>query len=444
MASIFKGPYLALVACLLVVSSNIGLINREMSLQDGGGHNLLGLRDVLMVPTIFYGLFMSCRYRIFGNPLATVAVALLCLTPIVACVGILFDASPYNVLSDGVTMAGWSLALILGRYLQNTQRLTTMIRIMVGLGIAVSLGVLVEGASGGTIAVVTPATTALLETVRSTPTGWPMMMMACSFLMVSILQGPSNRNVATLGRLGCLGVIVVASLLTQSRTLLVGIVGSTIIYLTLCAVLASTRTKWHYVLGVAILAVTTLPVVYLLGQSWIRDDFTEVFVNRYSVLYSTDAAEGHLQDEGRMDEMKVIFGECFLQSPLVGFGLAAPYMPDPDYTLVHCSFGFFFLRYGLLGLLLWLVFIGLVVRSTAHFVHVGGPWREWGQALSLAMLNMVICATFGNQFTVPYGVQQTMIGLGALIACQQLDKQYRCAAGPSATSTCELYSGKTS
>jgi hypothetical protein len=432
MTKVLRQFYLFLIICLLVVSTNIGLINRHVSIQNADSENLLGLRDVLMIPIMFFGLFVARGKPVLNNGLAAIAMAFLGLTPIAICVGFLFGAQPYLLLSDSVTMATWGLALFLGQYLQDPERLGTLCRMIIGLGVAISVGVFIEGASGGTIALVTPATDALATTLRSTPTGWPVMMMAASCLIASIVQAPRCKMIVTWWRLSLLGVIILASLLTQSRTLLAGIGLSTAMYLVLCGIFTAWRTRWIFVTAVVGLTAIVIPIALLLGQVWMRSDFSEMFTERYAVLYSSDAAQGQMDDEGRLTELHTIVSECLPESPIFGYGLTSPYMAGSDFSMVHCAFGFFFLRYGLAGFFLWLVFIALIVQSTAYFVRSTGPVWLLGQAFSLAMLNMVICASFGNAFGTPYGVQQTMIGLGALIACQQYDRCFRLQMGASA------------
>jgi hypothetical protein len=420
-------PYFGLVVCLLAVSTNLGLVNRYVAIQNAQSEGILGLRDILMVPVILVGLCEIDGKPVLHSALSKIVLAFLFLTPVAACTGYFFGARPYVLLGEFTTMATWSLALLMGQYLQDMRRLKAMCNIYIWLGILTSIGVFIEGASGGAIAIVTPNTEALSSTVRSTPTGWPMMMMASSCLSVSILQRSNNTRLATLLQLGLFGVIVVASLLTQSRTLLVGIFASSAIYFAFCVGLVFSRIPWPHVIAVGGLGVMSLPLVCFFGQNWLRADFQELFCDRYVVLLSSEAAQGHLASEGRMLELEVIYSQCFWESPVFGFGLASPYMPidenySSDYTLVHSAFGYFLLRYGPAGLLLWCLFIVAILRSVSHFVRSTGPLRQLGQAFSVAMLNMVICSFFGNEFAVPYGVQQTMIALGALIACHQLDR----------------------
>ena len=416
--------YFLLVILFLIVSCNLGLVNRRAAIQGASGDNILGLRDVLQVLVVLFGLGLLRRRRLAKNALAKIAFSFLCLTPVAACIGLAFGAQPGAILVDGFTMSTWVVALLLGSYFQDRDRLLQIRIALVAVGVAVSVGVLVEIASSGTLAVVTPATTVLSDTGRPTPTGWPTMMMAYSCLLVMTLrQLPGSRAAVFLAIAG-LVTISIASLLTQSRTLLVGIIVTTVTFLAISAVFAPRRTRWPCVALLGGCVFLIIPITVYAGSRWVGSDFGNMFQSRYAVLYSARDAEDHLDNEGRWAELQVIFLERFPESPVFGFGLATYYMPakaKPN-TLVHSAFGYFFLRYGLLGLFLWLLFCGILLLSVARFAQLQDPLAYQGEALSLAMLNLAVCATFGNQFSVSYGVQQAMICLGALIACQQLVK----------------------
>jgi hypothetical protein len=419
---VFSEPYTLLIVCVLITSANLGLINRVVSLKSTADENVLGLRDVFVALALVFGVFVGRGKSVFRNGLVRVALGILLLVPIATAVGFANYAARMALAASAATMATWAFAPILGRYLQNPDRLLAVSRMIVIIGVLVAAGVFIEVLSGGQFALVTPATDSLARSMRSTPTGWPTMMLASSILAVLVLSDRGVPSRTQFQRIVWLGLILMASLLTQSRTLLAGISLALAVYLAVAAVRRPSLIRWGYLVVASAVSVAVFPLVFVLGASASRSDFSGRFVDRYSVFTSSDAAAVQMERDGRVQEAAVVFEDRFPESPLLGFGLASPYREGKPWTIVHDIYAFFLLRFGLPGLLLWVIFVLLVLRSVFRSVRNETRLGLLEQALSVGMLNLVICATFGNIFGEPYCIQQAMIGLGCLIACQEMSR----------------------
>ena len=411
--------YLFILVGLLVVSTNLGLVNRFVSIQSGSGENLIGLRDILVAMTVIYGLRVVRRPFALTNGIHLVIAGVLLMTPFSAIIGIMNGADLITVLRESAVMASWAIPFFAARYLQHTGKYVVMGQVIIYVGLLTSIGVIIEGISGGRIALVTPAVSVLEMTKRSTPSGWPTMVMAANVLIVLLFRDHTVSSFALkLRRFIFFSIIVIASLLTQSRTLIISIIGPTAVFLTFSFFISPLRLRWNNIIVVIIfLSLVVFPIVLYFGNNWLKDDFSDYYKKRYSVLTSLDSANEDIEDgNARVEELKVIFSDRVPESPLFGHGLSTIYRSYDSATLVHSIFGFFALRYGLIGLLLWSVFIVIVLRTMARALLDHSITGIWGQAFSTAVFGIIVGATFGNVFATTYGVNQAMIGLSCLMA----------------------------
>lgn len=417
-----------LVISLLVLSSNLGLINNIVSIQASDGGNLVGLRDVVILVVLLVGSLRLLRQSrtASGNRLAQISLIVVLLTPVAALVGLLYGGGVMDVARESVTMLGWLLAFILGTNLRNRQSLQSIVNSMVIIGLLVAIGVFVEAISIGEIRLVTPADV-VTSTGRSTPSGWPIMMLGASIALVSFLSDGKSSGPSRWFYFITWVLILVASFLTLSRTLIAGLAVSSVMFLIL--VLFSNRrfVRWSRVLLVLALIPTILTITFLFGERIIRNDFTEFFVSRYLVLESVNAAIEYSQEDTRRAELELGL-QRFVESPVLGVGLGSQYREaslgyygeeDPA-ILVHNILGFFLFRYGPLGLLLFLLLILRVLGSLRLALRDTGELATTGVGLSVAMVNLFAGGLFGNVFAMSYGAPIAMAALGCLIAYEEM------------------------
>jgi O-antigen ligase len=424
-----ESNYLRLVICLLVASSNLFLVNNVAALRNSAGENLVGIRDVLMALVIIKGLHWRDG-RLAGpwsSPYAILCLCVAVLTPLAAVVGLFSGGQTIDVAREGVTMSGWCLPLAIAPNLKSERALTTLANTVVVLSVLISLAVFFEAFTGMSVRIVTPVPIEAAS-IRSTPSCWPLMMLGASILLVRVgRKGGRGKELQAL----LWSVVVVASLLTQSRTLLVGLCVSTAAYL----LLSPKRTiAGPWIVGLLAVVPITAPVVMAIGSTFIRYDFESYFTARYGVLSGVDSAvEYSEQDTRRLESDMAI--PAFLNSPLVGVGLGAPYRDaifvrgvplseqheDPS-LLAHNIYVHFAVKYGLPGLLVYLIFNCVVFRSVYRAARIRLPIGGVGLGFSVGLVNLLACAWFGNVFGQTYMVQAAMIVLAGLIACERMGR----------------------
>jgi hypothetical protein len=420
--------FLVSVVFLLIASANLGLVNSHFGIKASDGGNLLGIRDVLMVAVLAIGLVQVSHPRraVVQNPLSLLTLLIVVLTPFAMIVGLFHEGPLLAVARDGFMMLGWLLVVVIAANLLNRQSLRVVCTAMLLIGLAVALGVFVEAASAGTIRVVTPRND-VATLGRSTPSGWPMMMLSSSLALVLILTEQKAPVRATAFRLVTWVVVVIASLLTQSRTLLVGIGVSTIAFLFLLLKNSPVRAKWIRLLLLLVGIPVAVSAALILGNQFIRPDFSEAFVSRYSVLRSLDSLVEYSGEDARRAEVAVGF-ERYVESPWVGVGLGSEYrdfIPGYDELLprqlIHNVLAFFLYRYGPVGL------IAFLLLACRVFVSLDRALRDrksglgpLGAGLAVGIINLLVCAFFGNVFATTYGAPQAMAAVGGLVAYEHL------------------------
>lgn len=419
--------FLVLVVGLLFVSTNFGLINRFAAIQGGGGENLIGLRDGLVALALAWGLLRMfyMEKTAAANPIVKVTLVIVYLTPIVAAIGLMSEPNLLFTARSAVVMLGWLLVWVIASNLVSFKSVQIAYQAVMTIGLLIAVGVYIEMITQGHLRVVTPADV-VTQTGRSTPSGWPIMMVTSSQLLTGYLFGSSVTGrrswIILVGWL----IIVVASLLTQSRTLLVGITASTVTLLLLTSIVAPHRMKLALgrtrviVCGLALAIVVTLG----LGDRYIRDGFSIYFLDRYSVLVHKDKFVNKLEEDERRAEL-VDGWSAFLDSPLWGLGLATTYrtgyyMDSDSATRMHNVYAFFLYRYGPAGILLFILLIFGVFKSLVLALRSNSSLSTLQTGLAVGLINLFFCAYFGNVFATTYGTPQAMVTLAILVAAQEV------------------------
>jgi O-Antigen ligase len=407
-------PVTLVVFALLIASSNIGLINRHAALQSDTGSNLLGIRDVSVALVLTFGL-MVYKLR-FKNRFTNIILMIVALTPLAALLGLANEAPMAAVLIDGVNMFSWLIAIVVAQHFRTAERLHVLQFAITVVGILVALGVFYEAMTG--IAVVTPDLKDVLTNKRSTPSGYVTMMLAYSIIFASLMSKANASPIKQTFLVGMIGVIVWATLLTQSRTMMVGMVVSSLVFVGASLFVESKNVRWVYVFLIVSVCAMVVFAILSLGNSIFRQGFDRYFLDRLSIKsFQIEIAEGQ-----RYNEVRKIISEHLAESPIFGKGLGTYYFGEyrRATAIVHSSIGFWLLRYGIIGGLIWTYFVIQIFSSMNAALRDASTDAGYGRGFALGMLNLVVCAFAGNIFGVTYGVQQAMIGLGCLMGYQAI------------------------
>ena len=418
-------PFNVILITLILASVNLGLINRRLAFQNEFGSNLLSLRDISLLLVLAFG-FAASR-RLWGtNGLTKTVTLVVMLTPLAALVGLSQGAPMAWVGIEFVNMTSWALAIVVAAQLkQHPMRLKLLMQIIVVVGLLVGIGVFVEVLTS--VAVVTADTFDVGNNKRSTPTGFPFVMLAISILLVELLDKQAKSRRATLVTVGMLGILVMATLLTQSRTYVVGIVFGTACYLVGSAFYGVKKVRWANVGLAGAASAIALALVLFFGNSWFRDGFDQQYIERYGMDSRTRGRTIEKFEKGqRLFEVRHVLTQRLPNSPFIGDGLGTQSLPKhfgKRTFVVHSSLAFWPLRYGVVGILAFAAFVWCLLTSLKTAVCDSSSLGTMGRGISVGMLNLVGCSLFGNIFGVTYGVQQAMIGLACLIAYQCLHRE---------------------
>jgi O-antigen ligase len=418
-----------LTFALLVASSDLFLVNNRVSLQTESGGNLVGIRDLLVAMLLVLGFFgapLPIWSRLLGrSPYLNLCKVVLFLTCIAGALGLYNSGPPLFVAQEFVTMFAWALPLAVAPVLCHPRHLSKLTWAVKYLGLLISIGVFAEIYFGMQIKFVTSHD--VRGQMRPTPTCWPLIMLSATVVMVELFDSAPSSLKAKLTNLTIGFVTIVACFLTQSRTLFVGLAAGALFYF-LATVL---RGKRGIRTGWLLLSVGMLPLIWLsvamAGEKLIRTDFVSYITARFSVFGDAESVAKYEQGDSRRREMEFALENAY-RSPVLGIGLGVPYR-DKLYTdiaigspgadaavMVHNIYGHFIVKYGIIGLLAFLIFNLLVLRSLVRAVRDESSMGRIGTILCVGLVNLIACASFGNVFGMPYMVQVAMVWLGGLVA----------------------------
>jgi O-antigen ligase len=269
-------------------------------------------------------------------------------------------------------------------------------------------------------------------TPRSTPSCWPLMMIAFGSLLIGLSARPWKSPISFLTRAVALSVVTLASLMTQSRTLLVGIA----VCLLGAIITAKTWRTRVLLLSAGFAIPLMLTVAAEIGGSLLGQGFEDYYLKRYSVLLGLDSVSEYAPTDGRTVEIQAGL-DRWSEWLWLGEGVAANYR-DPIYErekrrdakMAHNVLLYFGTRFGLLGIALFLVFCGVVCSLLYRASHSPRRYNAVALCLGVDLVSLLVTAMFGNVFAMPYMSQVAMVAFGCLVAWAVWSAQIRMA--PSA------------
>lgn len=420
-ATLSKPSYLIFFA-FIFFSTNLFNLNRIYGFQDRNESNLASPRDALQALLLAAILFSPLQRA--TNSLATCCYAIVALSPFAALLGFLNDAPINAIAKDSFTMSTWLLPLLLATKLKNDRDFFAFAySSSFYLGLIVACGILVEVLSKGAIQIVTANAEQLSKSIRSVPVGGPFLALASSHCF-ALLFRRQHKSAFIFAFVSFTGLLL-SILLTQTRTLLVGLFAGGGTFLILTFLYTPTRVNWaalasSYSIGIVIILATLA-----IGEAYIGGGFSKHFLDRYSVFASSEGRSVNFEREGRVIESRHVYEQHISESPILGKGLGVPTWKYEKTTLVHNILLWFWMRYGILGACIWVVF------SIASFFAMKSSFDDGSisfltaQGLTITQLSLVVMALFGNIYTQTYSCQQVMVILALVIALREPNWPHR-------------------
>lgn len=407
---------------VMFASANFGLINQRLAIQAENGQNLFGLRDALLIALLLLFLpTMSLLERSLIPKDGLVACG--CMVALAA-VNLLrsFGAgrSLHYVLADFAGFVAWCLPFVVAPRVAATGTVRRWWTIVCWLGVAVSVCSIIE--TQLRVPIVTGSQVpGLIERkwARSTPSCWPLMMLASPALLAGCFgkfrerKGLSARVVSAGGWLA----VFMASMLTQSRTLLVGLVVGVIALWTL--------DRDPKIRSGLLLTILTVPMWIaggaILGERIEGEGFSDYYARRYGVIQRVSDAAAYISEDERVKDLRRAIdssSEWFL----FGVGFAGTY-GDP--TGEYSEIGerpdsmplYFATRFGVPGLLLlgWFILINL---------RLAGRSRQSGLHNNIAagLVSLLASSMFGDAFATAYMAPVAMTAFSLLVASVTVER----------------------
>jgi hypothetical protein len=432
--------FFPLVFLLLLASSNILLINQRVAIQSGG-QNIIGLRDVAFLLLLVLGMPSAKKLA----ELMRLGAIKICLTVVgLAVFGAVYafvqERQPTQIADELIPLMAWFLPVIIAANLKTLPSIERCHRALVVLGVIVSVLSLAEAILK--VPLVTGATTekTLSEIgnlgARSTPSCWPLMMIAFGSLIVELSCRRWNSVTSMLSRAIPLSVVALASFMTQSRTLLVGMV------VCLLGAMVAARTRRIRILflcvcfGIPLMVTVTAQI----GGSLLGRGFEDYYTKRYAVLFGIDSISEYAPTDGRSVEIRQAV-ERWPEWLWIGKGLASTYR-DVMYTdeksgdaqIAHNIVLYFGTRFGVIGIAVFLLFCAAAWSLFYRALHSPRPYNTVALCLGVDLAALVVTAMFGNVFAMTYMAPVAMTAFGCLVAWTVWSAQFRTAPRPAGTS----------
>ena len=414
---------------VLFASANFGLINQRLAVHAGNGQNLLGLRDALLLLLLLFFLpnpSLSRRISIPRDALAVcgcmVALAVVTLLRSVAA-----GRSLHYVLGDFVGFVPWCLPFVVAPRVAAAGTVRRWWTIICWLGVAVSLCSIIE--TQLRVPIVTGSGVGgILESqwARSTPSCWALMILAAPTLLVGCFGKHGERRNPLTAVISAGGWVVVfaACLLTQSRTLLVGLVVGVVVLWIL------DRDPKHRTW--LLLTILTIPLWIgagaLLGERLEGKGFSEYYAERYRVIAGVSEAIEYAPRDGRIQDIRDAVHNMD-EWLWFGVGFAGTFAdPSGEWSETgRCADSVvldFATRFGVLGILLlgWFILINLRLAR-------GSPQSDLHKTIAAGLLSVIACSFFGNALASSYMAPVVMIAFSLLLASVATGTLVRSALG---------------
>lgn len=409
---------LTLITLLLLFASNFLLINQRFGLKTDGGVNAVGPRDVALLLFLLAAFPWALRAprSLWRNAAVITIIATAALAVPLALLGLRQGSPVRDILHESLMVASWLLLPCIIAVIRSIEDVTRLAWTLVAVGMLITAGVYLEVAL--LIPVVTGTNAGIVldgvQLLRSTPSCWPVMLIAFALLLARYAHGPHGARALRIAILPMIALIAVASLLTQSRTLLVGIV--------LIAVAVGLTRGKKGVLTIVVAAVligAAWTVAMLIGTTNMGSTFDSYMTRRYSVFYEAADRDTYMERERRPADIS-----AFVSNPgpwlLTGSPLGQPLWavnpgmrfesPTSDVSFVQLG-----TRFGVAGLMMLAAFAAVPLSILFRSRKSPPPLRWLTVGLSAVSCALWVCALFGNVWSAPYQTPSVAAALALAI-----------------------------
>jgi hypothetical protein len=416
-----------LVALLMFSLTNFAMVSNKIAVKLPDGDSLFEIRDVLIIIVIAVGIIKGQKYLVAAarHPLIWPGLVIVALLPFAAALGFINNGDPLLIAREMFSSSGWLIAWVVAANVRDPKTLRTLTTFMILMGLLVAVGASIEIFSGASIAIVSAAGRGTIfgPLVRTTPDGWLFMTIAQLFVAVAWLTSGKWGRFGSSALAVIFLVLGISMLLTQIRIMLLTFLMALFFFSILCMVsnpkLIGLRKAALVLFLVMVILVAAVQLLKYLAEEpfWV-----EVATERYLTFYRDVG--------GRVYELTHAV-KAWEGSPFTGIGLGVRYRDDLPFfvtdtgTGVHNILGFYLLKLGLLGLVLFLVFCIQVIRTLLRFVHYRqlSETNVAGLGLSTALVGVLIVAQSGNVFGAIQGLPIAAIAIGLLVSYERLASQ---------------------
>ena len=406
---------------LAIGSSNFLLLNQRLALQAAEAKNLFGPRD------LFFLLFLACSLpilllrsgKVARHPVHLLVFAVSAYALLLGGMGYASGNSTRDILYELLLCGAWCTAPLSAAVLARTDRCRLIAWFMAYLGIAVAVGVYGEVLFRVGLVTSNYYQHEQLLTqsafVRATPAGWPLMIIGFSAFLFRMQHGRTTGAYRL--ALDVLGLLLLSSacLLTQSRTLLLGL----IVVLCLSLFTAPRMSKLWTVGGVGVVVIGWLLSGHI-GSTVGSESFRVDMAERYMVLYDGTHQDSYLQQEMRPRQVKALFSSMGMWA-IAGRPLGEPIWttnPDMPLTMANSDVSFVELwsRFGVSGLLLLALWGWYPIAWLRGWRPAFPKYGPLALSVPAAAFALWVCSMFANVYGNAYLAPLTAINQGAAFA----------------------------
>ena len=410
---------------LLCASANLFLMNQRLGAQNSAGQNFVGPRDVFLMLLVILPIFATRVQH--EMPALRSTIAKTCIAGIVLAFtgflhGYILERNVFYLLNELAPFIGWLLPFSIVYCVRSEASLKRLWDMLCLVGVLESAGAI--GEIVFQIPLVTGSGIDFTEGSsldRSTPSGWAIIILAGGGLLVNILIGKEASILRRVASFVGLATIIFGSLLTESRTLLVGL------WFAFGAVLILAKIGIPRRVTIVLLLASSplwLIVAAAAGNIFVGQGYSEHFLERYSVVFGASEAEQYAPDDGRTKEVYAAM-ETWDQWIFFGTGLAGRYNLTDDPTgeqygasgqLAHNNLLFFATRFGILGIVLFMTLTVTILDASARALRAGMKLGGVGCGAGAGMFGLAACSMFAPVWSFTYLTPIAMAGVGILLA----------------------------
>lgn len=393
-----------LFVTLLFVLSNIFIIHKVVAIHLANGNNLFGIREVTLVAVIVVGLWRGRDQLAYfaRQPLILPGLLIIGLIPSATLFGFIYGGSPLIIAREAFTFSMWILPLVIASNIRTTAEVDRYTKYFISFGMIVAIGSALEIASLGAIQIVSTYQQKFLGImIRNFPDGWVMMEGTWVFAFVALLL--RERVTAW-----CEVVVLmtISSLFTEMRTLPLAFILSAILVIVL-SMFGKRKRRIARRSLVIFISVFSISLGTLLITSAVYPEVRDLAIERYLSLGEDSS--------GRLYELSRV-AVVVQNHPLTGTGFGVRYREDLPLlgddedairlfegetgTLVHNICGYYLVKFGIPGILLFVSFVIAVMASLARFAlgNYDPETQFVGLGLSVAIFSMIVTAQSHNVF----------------------------------------------